>query len=67
MPPIDHQYLPASLLERFAGDGADRLVALLRFIGPSSEAADTLDSGLPTSAQDARRQHIAVASTLGAL
>jgi hypothetical protein len=36
MPPIDHQHLPASLLERFAGDGADRLVALLRFIGPVS-------------------------------
>jgi hypothetical protein len=34
MPPIDHQHLPASLLECFAGDGADRLVALLRFIGP---------------------------------
>ena len=34
MPPIDHQHLPASLLDRFAGDGADRLVALLRFIGP---------------------------------
>lgn len=34
MPPIDHQHLPASLLARFAGDGADRLVALLRFLGP---------------------------------
>jgi hypothetical protein len=34
MPPIDHQRLPASLLERFTGDDADRLVALLRFIGP---------------------------------
>jgi len=34
MPPIDHERLPASLLERFTGDAADRLVALLRFIGP---------------------------------
>jgi hypothetical protein len=34
MPPIDRERLPASLLERFTGDGADRLVALLRFIGP---------------------------------
>jgi hypothetical protein len=34
MPPIDHQHLPASLLDRFTGDDADRLVALLRFIAP---------------------------------
>ena len=34
MPPIDRDRLPASLLERFTGDDADRLVALLRFIGP---------------------------------
>jgi len=34
MPPIDHERLPASLLARFTGDDADRLVALLRFIGP---------------------------------
>ncbi len=34
MPPIDHERVPASLLERFTGDNADRLIALLRFIGP---------------------------------
>jgi hypothetical protein len=34
MPPIDRECLPASLLERFTGDDADRLVALLHFIGP---------------------------------
>ena len=34
MPPIDHERVPASLLERFTGDDADRLIALLRFIGP---------------------------------
>jgi hypothetical protein len=34
MPPIDPERLPASLLERFSGDDTDRLVALLRFVGP---------------------------------
>ena len=34
MPPVDQGRLPASLLERFTGDDADRLIALLRFIGP---------------------------------
>ena len=34
MPPVDHDRLPASLLECFGGDDADRLIALLRFIGP---------------------------------
>ena len=34
MPPVDHDRLPASLIERFTGDGAERLVALLRFIAP---------------------------------
>ena len=34
MPPVDPGQLPAALIERFAGDAADRLVALLRFMGP---------------------------------
>ena len=34
MPPVDHALLPASLIERFDGDGAEPLVALPRFIGP---------------------------------
>jgi hypothetical protein len=34
MPPVDANHLPAALLERFCGDDTDRLVALLRFIGP---------------------------------
>jgi hypothetical protein len=34
MPPVDQGRLPAALIERFAGDDADRLVALLRFMGP---------------------------------
>jgi hypothetical protein len=34
MPPVAEQQLPASLLERFAGDDRERLLALLRFLGP---------------------------------
>jgi hypothetical protein len=34
MPPVDQDCLPASLLERFAGSGGERLIALLRFLGP---------------------------------
>jgi hypothetical protein len=34
MPPVDPGGLPAALIERFAGDDADRLIGLLRFMGP---------------------------------
>ena len=34
MPPVEHGSLPASLLDRFTGDGAEPLIALLRFLGP---------------------------------
>ncbi|HET6224469.1 MAG TPA: hypothetical protein VFE11_19995, partial [Dongiaceae bacterium] len=34
MPPVEHECLPGSLLERFSGDAADRLIAMLRFLGP---------------------------------
>jgi len=34
MPPVDRDRMPTALLERFTGDIADRLVALLRFMGP---------------------------------
>jgi hypothetical protein len=34
MPPVDQDRLPASLLDRFIGNGAEPLVALLRFLGP---------------------------------
>ena len=34
MPPVDHDRLPASLLERFSDDEAYGLVALLRFLAP---------------------------------
>lgn len=39
MPPVDRQRLPASLLERFAGAGADQLLALLRFLAPMTGGA----------------------------
>jgi hypothetical protein len=34
MPPVDEARLPATLLERFRGEGAAPLMALLRFIAP---------------------------------
>jgi hypothetical protein len=34
VPPIDSTALPASLLDRFAGDVTEKLIALLRFLGP---------------------------------
>lgn len=39
MPPVAIDQLPASLLDRFGGDAADRLVALLRFLGPLTGGA----------------------------
>jgi len=40
MPPVDQGQLPATLIDRFTGDDADRLIALLRFIGPVTGGAD---------------------------
>ena len=34
MPPVEHDRLPASLIERFTGGNADRMIALLRFVAP---------------------------------
>ena len=39
MPPVDQAQLPAALLGRFTGDVAERLVALLRFLGPITGGA----------------------------
>ncbi len=39
MPPVDHTSMPAALIERFTGDGAEPLVALLRFLGPITGGA----------------------------
>jgi len=37
--PVTCELLPLSLLERFAGDARDRLVATLRFLGPITTAS----------------------------
>ena len=34
MPPVEHERLPASLLDRFDGDERDQLIAALRFLAP---------------------------------
>ena len=34
MPPVDETRLPAAMLERFAGEAAERMTALLRFLAP---------------------------------
>ena len=39
MPSVDQDRLPAALIERFTGDAAERLVALLRFLGPITGGA----------------------------
>ena len=39
MPPLDGAQLPAALIDRFGGDAQDRLVALLRFLGPVTGGA----------------------------
>jgi hypothetical protein len=38
MPPLPEDRLPGALIERFTGDLASRLVALLRFLSPSAAA-----------------------------
>jgi hypothetical protein len=42
VPPIDIAALPVSLLERFAGDVGEKLIALLRFLGPLTGGASTM-------------------------
>jgi hypothetical protein len=39
MPPVDTSGLPAALLERFAGDAEEQLIALLSFLGPITGGA----------------------------
>ena len=39
MPPIDAARLPTALLERFAGDTAQQLIAFLSFLGPITTGA----------------------------
>jgi hypothetical protein len=40
--PIDIARLPASLLDRFAGDVSEQLIALLRFLGPLTGGASAM-------------------------
>lgn len=42
MPPVDIAGLPASLLDRFAGSTAERLIALLRLLAPLTGGACTM-------------------------
>jgi len=42
VPPIDIAALPVSLLERFAGDLEERLLSLLRFLGPLTGGASAM-------------------------
>jgi len=39
MPPVAPARLPAALLERFAGDAAEQLIAFLSFLGPITGGA----------------------------
>jgi hypothetical protein len=36
MPPVEQDRLPAALIERFRGEGAEPLIASLRFIAPGT-------------------------------
>jgi hypothetical protein len=40
--PIDIAALPVSLLDRFAGDVSEQLIALLRFLGPLTGGASAM-------------------------
>ena len=42
MPPLDIASLPASLLDRFAGDIAGQLISLLRFLAPLTGGASAM-------------------------
>jgi hypothetical protein len=56
VPPVPTTALPDSLLQRFAGDGSAPLVALLRFVAPTTTATDGagLFEGRRRPAEDAR-------------
>ena len=57
MPPVDGSALPASLIDRFGGDAKERLVALLRFLGPVTGGAG--DARFLTGAADPQRMPVA--------
>ena len=67
MPPVDHDRLPASLIERFNGDGERAAPLRCCASSPRSpEATGALANGFPRSAEDARRQQSRRPSTVRA-
>jgi hypothetical protein len=52
-PPIDIAVLPVSLLDRFAGDLREQLIALLRFLGPLTGGASCEERAFGASAMHA--------------
>jgi hypothetical protein len=53
VPPLDIAALPASLLERFAGDIREQLVRLLRFLMPLTGGASCVERAFGTTAMHA--------------
>ncbi len=53
VPPIDITALPVSLLERFVGHLRERLIALLRFLGPLTGGASCEERAFGTTAMRA--------------
>jgi hypothetical protein len=53
VPPVDVARLPVSLLERFAGEPREQLIALLRFLGPLTGGASCQERALGTAAMRA--------------
>jgi len=53
-PPVPTAALPGSLLRRFPGESWEPLIALLRFVAPTTTASAALGEGRCQSAEDAR-------------
>jgi hypothetical protein len=53
MPPVDIAALPVSLLDRFAGDVREQLIALLRFLGPLTGGASCEERAFGTTSMRA--------------
>ncbi len=52
VPPVDVATLPVSLLDRFAGDVRERLIALLRFLGPLTGGASWAERAFGTTCEE---------------
>jgi len=53
VPPVDTAALPVSLLDRFAGELREQLIALLRFLGPLTGGASCDERAFGTTAMRA--------------